>query len=240
MDSTQPLEVRPSLYALLSRLFTYPLDAEVLSLVAGITFDESPAELAAGLGPALMQMQSALADGSSLPDLVEALNCESTRLFEGPGRPVAPPFGSFYLNGQQLMGPETVAVGRAYLEAQLLPERNGNAPSDHLVLELGFMAALAETESPGMLVASRDFLTRHLLKWVPAWRADVLAAAPHPFFTGLVDFTQAMLEADLAWLDETNPMLVDSPDRLGNKPQVHSLTGEGGAIPSNRSTENIG
>lgn len=237
MDSTQPLEVRPSLYALLSRLFTYPLDAEVLSLVAGITFDESPAELAAGLGPALTQMQSALADGSSLPDLVEALNCEATRLFEGPGRPAAPPFGSFYLNGQQLMGPETVAVGRAYLEAQLLPERNGNTPSDHLALELGFMAALAETESPGMLAASRDFLTRHLLKWVPAWRADVLAAAPHPFFTGLVDFTQAVLEADLAWLDETNPMLAGSPDHLGNKPQVYSLTGDGGAVPSNRSTE---
>ncbi|MHB1618423.1 MAG: TorD/DmsD family molecular chaperone [Sulfuricella sp.] len=235
MDSTQSLEVRPSLYALLSRLFTYPLDAEVLSLVAGISFDEVPAEPVAG--PALTQMQCALADGGSLPDLIEALNCEATRLFEGPGRPAAPPFGSFYLNGQQLMGPETVAVGRAYLEAQLLPERNGNTPSDHLALELGFMAALAETESPGKLAASRDFLTQHLLKWVPAWRADVLAAAPHPFFTGLADFTQAVLEADLAWLDETNPMLAGSPDHLGNKPQVYSLTGDGGAVPSNRATE---
>ena len=230
MDSTQALEIRPALYALLSRLFTYPLDAGVLSRVAGITFDESQSEPAAGLGPALAQMQGALADGRCLPDPVAALNCEATRLFEGPGRPAAPPFGSFYLNGQRLMGPETVAVGRAYLEAQLLPERHGNLPSDHLALELGLMAALAGTESPERLAASRDFLTRHLLSWVPAWRADALAAAPHPFFTGLVDFTQAVLEADLAWLDQTNPMPVDPPDHLGHKPQVSSLH------QSNRST----
>ena len=80
-----------------------------------------------------------------------------------------------------------------------------------MALELGFLAALGETvlgaDSQTALTAARDFLARHLLTWLPAWRADVLAAAPHPFFAGLASLTQTVLEADLVWLDGIIPVL---------------------------------
>lgn len=200
MDSMQPLEVRVSLYTLLSRLLTYPLDAEVLTRVAGLSIEDDAFEAGAALGAALTQMWSALAEAGNPSNLVETLNCEATRLFEGPGQPAAPPFGSYYLNGRQLMGPEAVAVQQAYLAAQLLPDQAMCLPPDHLALELGFMAALAKSDSRNALAASRDFLAGHLLNWIPGWRADVLAAKPHAFFDGLAAFTQAALEADLHWL----------------------------------------
>ena len=193
-----------ALYAVLSRLFSYPLDAETLALTAELSLDDAPTEVAAPLQAALARTQAPLAHGGDPAALIETLNSEATRLFEGPGLPMAPPFGSFYLNGRQLMGREAMAVRCAYLAARLLPVHDGRVPADHLAVELGFMAAL-ERGSRMACEAARDFVARHLLTWVPTWRADVLAAAPHPFFAGLVTLTQAVLEADLASLDHVIP-----------------------------------
>lgn len=209
MDSPRSLELRASLYALLSRLFTYPLDAEVLTRVAGLSLDDDVLEAPTTPSAALAEMQSALAEAGDQSELVETLNREATRLFEGPGQPAAPPFGSFYLDGRQLMGPEALAVRRSYLAAGLLPDQAIHSPPDHLALELGFMAALARAGSREALAASRGFLVGHLLNWIPLWRADVLAARPHPFFEGLSIFVQAVLEADLALLAADEARSID-------------------------------
>ncbi len=101
------------------------------------------------------------------------------------------------------MGSEAVDVRRAYLAAQLLPDQGGLMPPDHIALELGFIAALAGSESPEALASARDFLVQHLLSWIPMWCDDVARAKPHPFYAGLVALTQAALASDLVWLNGT-------------------------------------
>jgi TorA maturation chaperone TorD len=207
MDSRELLSDRAPLYALLARLFTYPLEADALTAVTRLSLDDDAIE--SSLSAALAQMKAALLGG---PSVVETLNREATRLFEGPGQPVAPPFGSFYLNGRRLMGPEAVDVRQAYLAAQLLPDRDGGLPPDHLSLELGFLAALAQGGSPNV-TTFREFLAKHMLNWLPKWRADVQAAQAHPFFAGLAAFTQAALEADRDWLSDNDSLL--APEMAG-------------------------
>lgn len=201
------LSERAALYSLLSRLFTYPLEPGVLSLVAGLSVQESSAEGGQAVMESLTMMQKPVLEAEDLSILLEALNREATRLFEGPGQPVAPPYGSFYLNGKRLMGPEAIAVRKAYLDAQMLPDPESRQPPDHLALELGFLAALANTLADETISHLRRFIADHLLSWIPVWKDDVMVAKPHPFFRGLVNFTQASLEDDLAWLDENDPLL---------------------------------
>lgn len=211
MGSKQSLSDRVVLYRLLSRLLAYPFDADVVTFVAGLSLDESSASTGAALKAALIQMQEAVRNSPDLVMLVEQLNWEATRLFEGPGQPAAPPYGSYYVD-RRLMGPEAVCVRNAYLASLLLPEQDGFLPPDHLALELGFMGALARDESLQSLKASREFLSGHLLNWLPTWREDVLKVRPHPFFAGLVNFIQFVLEGDLAWLNEV--VLDVMPERV--------------------------
>ena len=208
MDATR--ENRATLYALLARLFTYPLDTHLLSTVKGLSLDGSPTEAAQDIARGLDLMQTALAAGG-LAEMAEALNCEATRLFEGPGQPVAPPFASFYLNGRQLVGQETIAVHRAYLAAGLSPA--ANLPADHLALELGFLAALAEKPEPEALQQAYAFITEHTLSWVPAWRRQLRTAQPNSFFAGLADLLHAVLVADVTWLEST--LTLPAPEQAG-------------------------
>jgi putative dimethyl sulfoxide reductase chaperone len=205
MNNDYPFEVRDldaraALYGLLSRLYTYPLDTDVLGQVLALRVEGEEY-----IPQTLDAMKLALGGRANAEALVEELNLEATRLFEGPGRPAAPPFGSYYLNEGRLMGPEAIAVRGAYLAERLLPQES-RVPPDHLLLELGFMAALARlaqdknAEEP--LLASRRFLAEHILTWLPYWRHDVEVAEPHPFYTRLGDFTIAVLERDLEWLDD--------------------------------------
>lgn len=208
MDSREFLSDRAPLYALLARLFSYPLAADVLTAVTRLALDDEVLE--PGLSAALTQMKVALSGDWSAT--LETLNREATRLFEGPGQPVAPPFGSFYLNGRRLMGPEAIAVRQAYLATQLLPNLDGHLPPDHLSLELGFLAALAQG-GPSNALAFREFLAEHVLNWLPKWRADVQAAKAHPFFIGLVAFTLGVLTADRNWLIDNDSLF--APELCG-------------------------
>ena len=207
MTHAEFLSERSVLYILLSRLFTYPLEPGVLCVIAGLSVQESPAETGQAFVDSLRMIQKPVLDAENLNVLVEGLNQEATRLFEGPGQPVAPPYGSYYLNGKRLMGPEAIEVRKAYLAAQMLPDQDGQQPPDHLALELSFLAALANAQTEDTIGDLRGFIANHILSWLPTWREDVMAARPHPFFAGLVTFTLVSLEEDLAWLDEHNPML---------------------------------
>jgi len=206
---------RAMLYELFSRLFTYPLDPGVLSVVAGLSTHESPGKDSHAIAENLAIMQEPVLGTEDLNLLVETLNREATRLFEGPGQPIAPPYGSFYLNGKRLMGPEAIAVRKAYLAAQMLTDAENHQHPDHLALELGFLAALAEAPTDEAVDHFRGFIADHILSWLPMWKEDVMAAKPHPFFAGLVNFTKTTLEEDLAWINEEYPMLaLDKPVAL--------------------------
>ena len=204
MATGESLGSRAVLYELLARLHTYPLDEEVLSNVASLQLKAAPPELNAALGC----MKAVAARGR---EGVEALNVEATRLFEGPGKPVAPPYASYHLY-RRLMGPPAIAAYQFYLSTGAAPESGGAIPSDHVAVELGFMAYLAERARRAFeagdtlgaradLDASRRFIDEHLLTWLPRFFEDVVRGADSDFFTGLAELAEASVNWDRQWLE---------------------------------------
>lgn len=216
MTMSAILETRLALYRLLSKLYRYPLEREALEAIQSL---EMP--VASPLVDALSNLQKVLMDmGSASRE--ERLNVEMTRLMEGPGLTPAPPYASYYLHSRQLMGPSAQAARRAYLEWQVLPEE-GSIPPDHVALELGFLAVLAERalelELPmNALRASREFLHLQVLSWVPCFCAEIEKNSREPFFTALARWTLQTIEADSAWLEDvlTDPVSIELSNSMNN------------------------
>src|SRR5512143_3518073 len=98
-----------------------------------------------------MDMKAARQRSQTYADLALAfskaepgLEQEFTRLFLGPGRPVAHLYESVYREGRT-MGESTLDVRRRLVEEALTP--NGQTLPDHVGIELAFMAHLAAREA---------------------------------------------------------------------------------------------
>ncbi len=193
------LETRLVLYHLLAALYRYPLTQEKLSALQALSIDgESPS------AQAIRSLQNALTEVNHM--LVERLNIEMTRLMEGPGVTPAVPYASCYLNGRQLMGAAAQAVHRFYLEHGVEPEQ-GSIPPDHIALELGFLAVLAEraltdTKPAAALETSQRFLREHLQPWLRLFCAALEGSNREAFFTALAGATRQFVAEDEAWLQE--------------------------------------
>ena len=137
---------------------------------------------------ALCLMQEGLED-----DLDEnAIIWEYRRLFVGPTRKAAPPWGSVYTDKDCVMfGASWVAL-REWMRASGIAVEDGQSrePEDHIGLMLEMMAWLADNRPE--LVA--DYLRLHLLPWAGHFLDGMYEAAQHPFFEGLARLTKASLE----------------------------------------------
>lgn len=117
---------------------------------------------------------------------------EYRRLFVGPGRKAAPPWGSVYTDKDCVMfGASWVAL-RAWMRANgvTMGAEDSGEPEDHIGLMLEFMAWLAD-ERPELL---SDFLRLHLLPWAGHFLDIVAEVAHHAFFEGLALLTKASLD----------------------------------------------
>jgi len=196
------LDTRRGLYHLLTALYRYPLHLKTLmALVSLDVVDADP------LASSLHDLQQTLPTPDAF--VLERLNIEMTRLMEGPGQTPASPYASYYLNNKQLMGPAAQAVRRAYLEWQAVPQQAFTIPPDHISLEMGFMAFLAdhavgvqEDVLLDILRASFSFLREHLLPWLPRFCADLETNSREPFFAALARFTLQVTEADRIWIED--------------------------------------
>lgn len=216
---------------------TYPVDEACIAAVMSLSPDEvmdddalDGATYGDKLRSALQQMQEWLAQ----PELSlrpEALHVEMTRLLEGPGRPLAPPYASYYLNNGQLMGQAAHEVLAIYRRWGVAPTDSlSTVPPDHLALELGFLAYLATVmaeaaSAEGTLFqaaakVSDRFLQRNLLPWWPHLYRDLRRNTSNTFFIGLADFTDAALQVDITWLkillSRTEPARVATPELVTN------------------------
>ncbi len=85
----------------------------------------------------------------------------------------APPYQSFFLSPDRLLGGDTsAAVAAEYARAGFAPDVSDTAP-DHLGIELVFVGVLVRR---GASDAERGFLDGHLLRWLPALAAALPAA----------------------------------------------------------------
>ncbi len=216
---------RVGMYSLLRRLYTYPLDEESLTAVMSLSPDEIAVDSSMSderLASNLSTMQQWLTSQES-GKRIESLNIEMTRLLEGPGRPVTPPYASYYLNGGQLMGPPAYEALATYQKWGVTPAGSlSTVPADHVALELGFLAHLARimmTETAFFVEAATDsdrFIRCNLLPWWPRFYKDLCNGTDVSFFIGLAGFTGAAIEMDAACLrtllNHPTPVFAAAPE----------------------------
>ncbi len=129
----------------------------------------------------------------------EELMVEYARLFVGPQRVIAPPYGSVYLEeGRRVMGDSTQAALRAYREAALRLDSDFKELPDHITVELEFMYFLTaqaiqarnagETSAAaGMFEIRRAFLDRLLRPWMSEFCTRIREGTEYGFYRALAD-----------------------------------------------------
>lgn len=124
-------------------------------------------------------------EGAEPPSIGE-LAVEHARLFAV--KPAVQPTASARLH-KTLMGPPALKAAEAYKAAGFLP-RVGEHP-DHIVTELGFLAALCDSEARDKKGRDRaralrkEFLENHSLPWAPGFFRDLSLEARVPFYRAL-------------------------------------------------------
>lgn len=203
------------LYAALSACFSPPSEAMAQAARRGaLAKPLQAAATAVGMDRERLAVTlAALHDARSAEDGdLENLRVEYARLFAGPGMPVAPPYESVHLDGEEagrsgpLWGLATYAVRDAYEAAGLTP-RPGPEPPDQLAAELEFAANLALAESDawdagraedaGMAGERRSaFVREHLGRWAPGLAARVIAEARQPLYRAAGALLEGILDLE--------------------------------------------
>lgn len=183
-------------YRLLSRAFGVP-DEELLAYLS--TAQETFAGACSGL-----------AEHAPREKYLAQLQVDYSRLFVGPFKLLAPPYGSLYLEHTgRLMGDSTVDVRMRYKE-EGLDVALSEVP-DHVAIELEFAHFLAakaarafqesDLDEAARCAAKRmDFLSTHLGAWVGDFAANIKEHARTAFYKALGHATEAFVMEDLARL----------------------------------------
>lgn len=192
--SAQAAGARSQIYTLLAAVFRRPLDA---GQIEGLRSPEMLAALAA----------AGIAPGEAFRDddtevLRDALAVDFTNIFHHPEGKIMPYEGLMLAHEDELHGPKSEEVERflAGVGYRVPPERGEMA--DHISVELEFMADLARREAEAIEAGDeetarkahdvqRDFLDRHLGRWVGIFARRVTERAEAPFYAS---FAQAVAD----------------------------------------------
>ncbi len=194
---------RSQMYALLSLAFGFP-DQEFHAAIGDGLFVQSIATLCKGLPHALAP--AVTAGLAEVPGEYVDFESEYIRLFDvGASGPPCPLYGGVYI-GDRMKNMEEAT--RFYNFFDLKLSSDVRELPDHITTELEFLHYLTFREADAaprgddvssLQRAERDFLDRHLGRWVPKMRERLARQKPAPFFTALVDFAIAFFEADRAY-----------------------------------------
>lgn len=176
---------------LLGSLFYYEPDHEMVSAIYPTWqntdwVNEWPAGKPEQLQPIAELMQNGLLQVND-----ESLHQAFQRLFIGPNSLKAPPWGSVYLDHENVIfGDSTLALFQWQRELGIAVELEQREPEDHIGLLLMLAAWLAENQ-PEQL---QTLLAEHLLPWSERYLALFVEHAEHPFYQGLGQLAQVTLQ----------------------------------------------
>ncbi|WP_310606665.1 Tat proofreading chaperone DmsD [Buttiauxella brennerae] len=130
-----------------------------------------------------------MADGFNYSE--ESLSEAWQRLFIGPYALPASPWGSVYLDKEQvLFGDSMLELRRWMRKNDISNEQETNEPDDHIGLLLMLAAWLAEE---GLHQKVDELLAWHILPWSGRFLELFIANAEHPFYLALGELTQITL-----------------------------------------------
>jgi TorA maturation chaperone TorD len=191
---------RNGLYSLLAAVFRSELTGDILGHLLDPGFQR---DLAA-VGFSTDALSSLTPGAASLDEL----SLEFSRLFMGPGKHVAP-YESVHLGGEggSLWGPETSAVKKFIEKSGFAYDEDFHGLPDHISVELEFMAHLTGVEAEAWrrrdpektmnsLRFQKEFLARHLGRWVASFSDKVAELAEIPFYPQMASLSQNFVEAE--------------------------------------------
>lgn len=133
----------------------------------------------------IAKWQEAL-DSTNLKTLPQAWQA----MFIGPYEFAAPPWGSVYLDRENVVFGESLLDLRAFMLEKALGFNNlHNEAEDHIGLMLLLLAMLCDTEES----AVPTFLADHLLPWAPTYFTCLTTANAHPFINLLSEYSATCL-----------------------------------------------
>jgi putative dimethyl sulfoxide reductase chaperone len=203
-DAERTAAQRSRVYQLLGAAFAFP-DEALFDAVADGTLAAALADASANLP---YDLRDALVPGlRTVPDTYADFESEYIRLFDvGAAGPPCPLYGGVYV-GDRMKVMEDATRFYNFFHLQLSPQLR-ELP-DHVTTQLEFLHYLtfreAESRQQGLdpsslLRAERDFLARHLCKWMPHLQGRLAKQSTMPFFTDLVRFAVAFFERDHAYV----------------------------------------
>jgi DMSO reductase family type II enzyme chaperone len=202
--ATEPGRVaalRSRLYSVLAIAFGFP-DEDLYTAIRDGSVAQAIAELVLAL-PHGLAGAATLGLGTALESRVE-FESEYIRLFDvGAAGPPCPLYGGVY-GGDRMKVMEDAVRFYNFFALRLAPTLH-ELP-DHITTELEFLHYLTFREAEAcesgidpapLLRAERDFLARHLCRWVPQLRARLAKQKTTcTFFSALVQFSEAYFAAD--------------------------------------------
>ena len=206
-ESAQTAAKRSRMYQLLGAAFAFP-DEDFFEAIHDGTFATTLAQMCIGLPYDLTSVATLdlVPGGTSYAEF----ESEYIRLFDvGPAGPPCPLYGGVYI-GDRMKVMEDATRFYNFFHLRLAPDMR-ELP-DHITTELEFLHYLtfreAEVSQQGLDVSSllraeRDFLARHLGKWMPHLRARLAKQTTLAFFPALVRFAATFLAADQAYAAAT-------------------------------------
>lgn len=150
------------------------------------------------------------------PADLDELTIDFTRLFLGPFKLLAPPYGSVYLEGKrEIMGATTLDAQAQYRRAGLDFSEAVKEVPDHVALELEFLYYLTFQEAEALeredvtdvaIWQERQsaFLSRHLGIWVSDFADATEKGATTEFYRSLAQITKMFVAHDQARLNLTS------------------------------------
>lgn len=200
---------REDSYRLLSACFYPPMPA---LLEEGCC--SALASLLASLSPEAAQSAFEAAELLQTTDQQELL-VEYSRLFLGPFKLVAPPYGSVWLDqAGTVMGASTARVAAFYRSHGLQLADDFHELPDHLAVELEFLSFLcfreyeavqqnSTTEARRLRAARQEFITTFLLPWLCPFEEAISSDGQAPFYTAVAHAACRLVKADLTQLRES-------------------------------------
>lgn len=217
------MALRATAYARLEDAYAAP--QQIRKIRHDAEFFTDYAAIVSGNSGRLVEAAAALRDAAAAVDAAESLEPEFNRLFVGPGRLPAPPYGSVYTSPDGLVFGETTIDARlAYLEAGFAPITIGREPDDSITTQLGFMLALQHKQIEAVLHGENPspwgarqlvFLNEHLLRWTPAFFNRVRSETRIPWFGAMAEFAGELLQSDSITLETLAQAQAQAELRVG-------------------------
>ena len=208
---------RELLYSLLHKMVGRDPDQEMLDVLFSPAVCDAFRILSTEPGDAMEQAAGFLEnwrDEKRSQEALDEIRAEYVRTYIGPGKLPAPPWESVYFGEDSVLFQEcTLKVREAYRTFDLLPAGYPHVPDDSLALELGFLAELARRSCSAFaegnneklkkdLTGSQNFLTGHLLVWMPRYLERMDLVKTKLFYPQMSAYLFEFLKRDREILDE--------------------------------------